>query len=90
MQHILEETDGGSWTIPEVQNFAKRRLRRTESDNSQPFLGMKSGHNSEKVLGFGALHFDILEVKVFVYSSTSKDLDKDGMARARVMDGWWG
>ena len=32
---------GGSRTIPEVQNFAKRRLRRTASDNSQSFFGMK-------------------------------------------------
>ena len=41
--HVASQlvTAGGSRTIPEVQNFAKRRLRRTASDNSQSFFGMK-------------------------------------------------
>ena len=30
----------GSRTIYEAQKFAKRRLRRTESDHSQPLIGM--------------------------------------------------
>ncbi len=34
-------TNGGSRTIPEVQNFAKRRLRRTASDHSQSLLRVK-------------------------------------------------
>ena len=45
LQRTREElqtvTAGGSRTIPEVQNFAKMRLRRTASDHSQPFLGIK-------------------------------------------------
>ena len=61
-------TAGGSWTIPEVHNFAKTRvtrLRRTASDHSQSFLAMsyELGHNSEKLLGFGALYFDLKGVK---------------------------
>ena len=31
---------GGSRTIPEAHNFAKRRLRRTDNHHSQSFLGM--------------------------------------------------
>ena len=31
---------GGVWTILEVQNFAKKRLRRTTSDHSQSIFGM--------------------------------------------------
>ena len=61
---------GGAWTIPKVQNFAKMRLRRTTSDHSQSFFLYELGHNSKKLLGFGALHFDTLEVKVSVYTST--------------------
>ena len=41
--HVASQTvtAGGFRTISEVQNFAKRRLRRTTSDHSQPLLGMK-------------------------------------------------
>ena len=53
--HVASQTvtAGGFRTISEVQNIAKRRLRRTECDISQPFLGMKSGHNSEKSSDLG-------------------------------------
>ena len=43
-------TAGVSWTILEVQIFAKTRLRRTASEHSLEY-------NSEKLLGFGALFF---------------------------------
>ena len=50
-------TAGGFRTITEVHNFAKRRLRRTASDHSQSTFWYEMGHNSEKLLGFGALFF---------------------------------
>ena len=56
---------GGAWTIPEVQKFAKTRLRRTKSDHSQPTSWYEMGHNSEKLLGFGALHFHLLAPKSY-------------------------
>ena len=63
---------GGSQTIPEVQNFAKRRLRRTASDHSQSTSWYKMGHNSEKLLGFGALRFRLpaVEMLALLYTST--------------------
>ena len=63
-------TDGGSRTIPEVQNFAKTRLRRTVSDHSQPLCWYEMVHNSGKLLGFGALFFGLPAVEMSVYTST--------------------
>ena len=59
-------TTGGSQKIPEVQIFAKSAYGALQVDHSQPFVGMNSG----KLIGFGALHFDLLELKVSVCTST--------------------
>ena len=61
-------TAGGSRTITEVHDFAKRRLRRSASDHSQSTFWYEMGHNSEKLLGFGALHFDLPAVEMSIYT----------------------
>ena len=61
-------TTGGSQKIPEVQIFAKSAYGALQIDHSQPFVG--TSMKSEKLIGFGALHFDLLELKVSVCTST--------------------
>ena len=48
-------TAGGIWTISEVQNFAKTRLRRSFTAKLYKIIAV----NSAKLLGFGPLHFDL-------------------------------
>ena len=76
-QRFSTVTDGGSThpgPIQEVPNFAKRAHGELQVIIHTAFTvisGYDLGHNSEKLLGFGALHFDLPEVDMpITYTST--------------------
>ena len=70
LQRTREElqtvTGGGSWRSKKLL----KRVRRTTSDNSQPTSWYEMGNESEKLLGFGALYFDLQGVGKSFWRST--------------------
>ena len=64
-------TAGSPLRIPEVQNFAKKRPRRTVSDHSQPLLGLniEMGHNSERK---NSSDFDLLRHSFSIFSASRR------------------